>query len=162
MTDQPASDILRIVRQFRSALERRTGKHVRILDPNARMVHCLAPEEGHRMGETGLNPVVVEVISQVELAENQSLVAFLDEVGQAVQQHVQLGGRIAGALGVDQARVARRLAKPEEALEDVEPRPGVREVFQDLGSVVPAEFVVISALAGLEVAENRLLHPLGK
>jgi glutamate racemase len=57
--------------QFRSVLERQTGKRVQILDPNDRMARCLAPEKGQETVETGLNSIVVEVISQVELDESQ-------------------------------------------------------------------------------------------
>jgi glutamate racemase len=71
--------------QFRSVLKRQSGKRVQILDPNDRMVRCLAAEKGQETGETGLSSIVVEVISQVELSESQrravaKLVAPVSEI----------------------------------------------------------------------------------
>ena len=71
--------------QFRSVLEQQSGKRAQILDPNDRMVRRLVPEKGQEMDETAHSSTVVEVISRVELHENQrravaKLVASVSEV----------------------------------------------------------------------------------
>jgi glutamate racemase len=53
--------------QFRSVLERQTGKTVRILDPNDRMVRSVALRNEQETVDAVPRAIEVEVISQVEL-----------------------------------------------------------------------------------------------
>jgi len=56
-----------IKKQFRSVLERQTGRTVRTLDPNDRMVRSLAPRNEQETAVAPHRAVAVTVISKVEL-----------------------------------------------------------------------------------------------
>jgi len=58
-----------IQEQFRSVLERHMGRTVRILDPNDRMVRNLAPRDGPASAGPAPRPIVVTVVSKVELGD---------------------------------------------------------------------------------------------
>jgi glutamate racemase len=60
-----------IAETFRTALRRRTGGEVRILDPGERLVEGLTSDARSPMSESPESSVDVEVVSKVELAEAQ-------------------------------------------------------------------------------------------
>ena len=89
-----------------------------------------------------------------ELAEDEDLVPFVDDLFHLVHEHVELGRWFVGARRVDQARVAGGLAQAQEGFEhlDLVLLELVAAQLQQGGAVVGEQLVVELALGGLEVA----------
>ena len=95
-----------------------------------------------------------------ELREHDRLVALVDRLGEARDQHIQLRGRIVGPPAIDQTRMAGCRPQPQQRLEDdqlgsadtVRARPSQQRV-----PIVRAQFVVEDALRPFQLAVQRLL-----
>ena len=94
-----------------------------------------------------------------ELREDERLVTFVNRLDQPGQQQLQLRRGVAVPFGIDQRRVARRLAQAKQRFEHLQlgglPRCGAA---QQRAPIVIAQLVVERPLPPFQLAENRLLR----
>src|SRR5262249_8963473 len=89
------------------------------------------------------------------------LVTFFGHIGKMVEQHVQLGARLAVLLGIDQARVAGGLAQPEQRFQDLDlglADPFTLDAVQECLAIMSAEVVIALALGRFQFAKYRLFN----
>ena len=100
-----------------------------------------------------------------ELGEDERLLALLPQARELLEQHLQLGARVAAALRVDERGVARGLPQPEERLEHVDLgslEPALLHLLLEGGAVVGAQRHVERLMRAREVDHHRLLGAIGQ